>query len=186
VVCPFDAELFGHWWFEGVAWLDAFFRQTAAGGPGSVVNLVTPSDVLAPAPEIQKNELAFSSWATGGYAEAWLDGSNDWIYRHTFKAVERMVELVGRFPEVQGRKQRALNQAAREVLLSQASDWPLIIKSGTTVGYAERRVKEHIANFTKIYESLSSNTMDTEWLTTLEKRNNLFPEMDYRIFKKQV
>ncbi|HTH14057.1 MAG TPA: 1,4-alpha-glucan branching protein domain-containing protein, partial [Spirochaetia bacterium] len=164
-------------------WLDTFFRQAAQ--PGSSVRLVTPSDVLASGAEFQQTELAFSSWSSGGYAEGWLDGSNDWIYRHTFKAVERMVELVGRFPDVQGRKQRALNQAAREVLLSQASDWPLIIKSGTTVGYAERRVKEHIANFTRIYDSLSSNTMDTEWLTTLEKRNNLFPELDYRVFRKR-
>ena len=183
VVSPFDAELFGHWWFEGVSWLDAFFRQVAH--PGSEVNLVVPPEVMVPGAEFQHTELAFSSWAAGGYAEAWLDGSNDWIYRHTFRAVERMVELVDRFPDVQGRKQRALNQAAREVLLSQASDWPLIIKSGTTVGYAERRVKEHIANFTRIYESLSSNTMDTEWLTTLEKRNNLFPDLDYKVFQRR-
>ncbi len=183
IVSPFDAELFGHWWFEGVSWLDAFFRQ-AVSQPG--IRLVTPSDVAASGAVFQQTELAFSSWATGGYAEAWLDGSNDWIYRHTFKAVQRMVELVGRFPDVQGRKQRALNQAAREVLLSQASDWPLIIKSGTTVGYAERRVKEHISNFTRIYESLSSNTMDTEWLTTLEKRNNVFPDLDYKVFQKKT
>jgi len=180
---PFDAELFGHWWFEGVSWLDQFFRQAA--DPASGLRLTTPAEVTASGREFQKNELAFSSWATGGYAEAWLDGSNDWIYRHTFKAVERMVELAGRFPDVQGRKQRALNQAAREVLLSQASDWPLIIKSGTQVGYAERRVKEHIANFTRIYEALSANTMDTEWLTTLEKRSNLFPDLDYKVFLRK-
>lgn len=182
LVCPFDAELFGHWWFEGISWLDQFFRQAASS---TDIQLVLPSQVATSGTSFQDNELAFSSWATGGYAEAWLDGSNDWIYRHTFKAIDRMVELVGRFPDVQGRKERALNQAAREVLLSQASDWPLIIKSGTTVGYAERRVKEHIANFTRIYESLSANTMDTEWLTTLEKRNNLFPDLNYRIFQRR-
>jgi len=179
---PFDAELFGHWWFEGVIWLDRFFRHAAAAD--SSLSLVTPSEVLARGADLQKTELAFSSWAQGGYADAWMDGSNDWIYRHTFRAVDRMVELVERFPDVQGRKERALNQAAREVLLSQASDWPLIIRSGTTVGYAQRRVKEHLANFTQIYESLSANTMDTEWLTSLEKRNNIFPDLNYRIFQK--
>lgn len=183
VVSPFDAELFGHWWYEGVAWLESFFRQ--AGVAESPVRLVLPTEVLDRGTELQEASLAFSSWAAGGYAEAWLDGSNDWIFRHTFRAIERMVELVGRFPDVQGRKQRALNQAAREVLLSQASDWPLIIKSGTTVEYAERRVKEHLANFTRIYESLSANSMDTEWLTSLEKRNNLFPDLDYRIFQRR-
>jgi len=182
IVCPFAAELFGHWWFEGTNWIEEFFRQLASSQAG--LTLVTPSVVLPEAAEFQQTELSFSSWGSGGYAEAWLDGSNDWICRHAFQLVERMSELVERFPEVQGRKQRALNQAAREVLLAQASDWPLILKMGTTAEYAERRVKEHIANFTRIYESLSSNTMDTEWLTSLEKKDNLFPDLDYRVFRR--
>ncbi|MEI8094078.1 MAG: 1,4-alpha-glucan branching protein domain-containing protein [Spirochaetales bacterium] len=181
-VCPFDAELFGHWWFEGCSWIEAFFRTLVTDGPE--LSLVTPGEVMPEAPDFQRTELSFSSWGSGGYAEVWLDGSNDWICRHTFQLVERMAELVDRFPDVQGRKQRALNQAAREVLLAQASDWPLILKMGTTVQYAERRVKEHIANFTKIYEALSANTMDTEWLTSLEKKDNLFPDLDYRIFRR--
>ena len=93
-----------------------------------------------------------------------------------------MGELTRRYPDEKGLKERALNQAAREVLLSQASDWPFIIRAGTTTPYAVRRVKEHLANFTKIYDSLSSGTVSTEWLTKLEKQNNLFPDLDYRIF----
>jgi 1,4-alpha-glucan branching enzyme len=180
IVSPFDAELFGHWWFEGTQWIEEFFRCAV----DSELALVTPGEVIPEAAEYQRTELSFSSWGTGGYAEGWLDGSNDWICRHAFQLVERMAELVDRFPDVQGRKQRALNQAAREVLLAQASDWPLILKNGTTAQYATRRVKEHIANFTKIYESLSANTMDTEWLTSLEKKNNLFPDLDYRVFRR--
>lgn len=183
IVSPFNAELFGHWWFEGVQWIDAVFRK-AASRPE--IGFVSPSDITLDYQDFQQSEISFSSWGSGGYAEVWLDGTNDWIYRHTHKLIDRMMELVDRFPDVQGRKERALNQAAREVLLSQASDWPLIIKIGTASEYAQRRVKEHIANFTKIYESLSSNTMDTEWLTSLEKRNNIFPNLDYRIFKKNL
>jgi 1,4-alpha-glucan branching enzyme len=125
---------------------------------------------------------AFSSWGTKGYAEVWLDGSNDWVYRHTHKAIERMTELVGRFPDESGLKERALNQAAREVLLSLQSDWPFIMRAGTTVSYAVRRVKEHIYNFTSIYESLRRGAISTEWLTRLERTNNVFPNLDYRIF----
>jgi len=29
VVCPYDAELFGHWWFEGPWWLEMVFRRLA-------------------------------------------------------------------------------------------------------------------------------------------------------------
>ncbi|NNM66477.1 MAG: DUF1957 domain-containing protein, partial [Spirochaetales bacterium] len=181
VTAPFNAELFGHWWFEGPQWIDRLFREAVQK---TEVGFVTPSDVLLDQTDFQKTEIPFSSWATGGYAEVWVDGSNDWILRHTHKMVERMVELANRFPDVQGRKERALNQAAREVLLAEASDWPLILKMGTTVGYAERRINEHISNFTRIYEALSSNSVDTEWLTSLEKRNNVFPFLNYRIFCK--
>jgi 1,4-alpha-glucan branching enzyme len=93
-----------------------------------------------------------------------------------------MQELIRRFPNETGLKERALNQAAREVLLSQASDWPFIMRAGTTVPYAVRRVKEHIYNFTTIYDALFRGTVSPEWLTRLERKNNIFPNIDYRIF----
>ncbi len=183
---PFDAELFGHWWFEGPQWLESVFRrmQEAADNGEERVEPVTPSDYLARYPEAQTLQPAFSSWGNKGYSEVWLDGSNDWIYRHTHKAIDRMVDLVERFPDATGLKRRALNQAAREVLLSQASDWPFIMRSGTTVTYAVRRLKEHISNFTHIHDSLSRGVISTEWLTRVERRNNLFPDIDYRIFDR--
>jgi 1,4-alpha-glucan branching enzyme len=94
-----------------------------------------------------------------------------------------MMELVQRFPDEHGLKERALNQAAREVLLSQASDWPFILRAGTTVTYATKRVKEHILNFDRVYEALGRGNVSTEWLTHLEKKNNVFPNMDYRVFR---
>ncbi|MFQ3621328.1 MAG: DUF1957 domain-containing protein, partial [Spirochaetales bacterium] len=97
---------------------------------------------------------------------------------------ERMIDLVERYPDETGLKARALNQAAREVLLSQASDWPFIIHAGTTVPYAKRRVLEHLQNFTRIYDALCSGVVSTEWLTKLEKKNIIFPNIDYRIFRK--
>jgi len=183
IVGPFDAELFGHWWFEGPAFLDAFFREFHSTDHDLMQ--VTPSEYLHVWPHNQVTRPAFSSWGDKGYGQVWLDGSNDWIYRHTHKIVERMAELVEKFPNEKGLKLRTLNQAARELLLSQASDWPFIIKTGTTVPYAERRVQSHISNFNRIYESLCRNTVKTEWLTKLEKRNNIFKDIDYRVFKKR-
>jgi 1,4-alpha-glucan branching enzyme len=95
-----------------------------------------------------------------------------------------MTELVDRYPDESGLKQRVLNQAAREVMLAMSSDWPFIMNTGTTVPYAERRIKEHLYNFNYIYERLCRNTVDTEWLTTIEKKHNLFPDIDYRVFKR--
>jgi len=182
ILCPFDAELFGHWWFEGPLWLETVIRMVHEEDNG--LALATPGDYLKVYPKNQVATPSFSSWGNKGYAEVWLDGSNDWIYPHTYKLVQRMEELARRFPDESGRKERVLNQAAREVLLAQASDWPFIIKTGTTVPYATRRVKEHVYNFTQIYDTLCRNAVSTEWLTSLEKKNNLFPKINYRIFRK--
>jgi 1,4-alpha-glucan branching enzyme len=178
IICPYDAELFGHWWFEGPKFIEEVFRGIAT----STVVSASPIDYLDMYPHNQKATPAFSSWGDKGYGQVWVDGSNDWIYRHLHKLIERMIELVDRYPDESGLKERALNQAAREVLLSQASDWPFIMKTGTTVPYAVKRVKTHIHNFNFIYESLCRNVVKTEWLTKLEKSNNIFPGINYRMF----
>ncbi len=183
IVSPYDAELFGHWWFEGPAWIDQLFR--ILDKEKDRLQMVTPSDYLELHPDNQVAQPSTSSWGTKGYAEVWLNGKNDWIYRHTHKSIERMQELALRFPDESGLKERILNQAAREVLLSQASDWPFIMKTGTTVPYAVKRLREHICNFNIIYENLCKNTVNTEWLTRIEKKNSLFPDIDYRAFAKR-
>ncbi|ADK80669.1 glycoside hydrolase family 57 protein [Sediminispirochaeta smaragdinae] len=183
VICPYDAELFGHWWFEGIDWLENLFRKIAKSGDG--LEMITPSDYLKRHDNHQEGTPSFSSWGNKGYAEVWLDGKNDWIYRHVHKAIERMIELVDRYPDESGLKERVLNQASREVLLSMASDWPFIMKTGTTVPYAEKRIREHLHNFNFIYENLCRNTVNTEWLTRIEKKNNIFPDVDYRLFRKR-
>ncbi|MFQ3621518.1 MAG: 1,4-alpha-glucan branching protein domain-containing protein, partial [Spirochaetales bacterium] len=128
-VCPFDAELFGHWWFEGPQWIEALFRTLSRQ---SDIECIHPSQYLKSYKIKQKGRPVFSSWGNKGYSEVWLDGGTDWLYRHIHKALERMIDLVERYPDETGLKARALNQAAREVLLSQASDWPFIIHAGTT------------------------------------------------------
>ncbi|HUW39558.1 MAG TPA: 1,4-alpha-glucan branching protein domain-containing protein [Rectinemataceae bacterium] len=181
MVCPYDAELFGHGWFEGIHWLESLFRQ-AEEFPLGIVSL---SEYLRAYPESQVSMPEFSSWGDGGYAEVWLDGSNDWTYRHTFKAVERMTELAERFPDESGLRERILNQAGREVVLSMCSDWSLLMRAGKASSFARRQVEDSISNFGKLYDMLCSNTVGTEWLTRLEKRNNIFPDLNYRIFRKK-
>jgi 1,4-alpha-glucan branching enzyme len=179
VVTPFDAELFGHWWFEGTDWLEAVIRKAASHRQ---IDLVTPSDYLKKYPKNQVVTPSLSSWGNKGYSEVWLNESNDWLYRHIHKATERMTKLAQMFPSTDGIRTSALNQAARELLLLQASDWAFIMATGLAVNYARRRAKEHIHNFNKIYEILLNNHLDMEWLNALEEKNNLFPDMDYSIF----
>jgi 1,4-alpha-glucan branching enzyme len=127
----------------------------------------------------------FSSWGNNGYAETWLDASNDWMYRHTMMAMDRMAELVDHFPNNTGLKERALNQAAREILLVTSSDWPKMLYKQECVDYARCRIECSLRNFTTIYEALGSNYISTEWLTQLEKRHNIFPNINYRVFRRK-
>jgi 1,4-alpha-glucan branching enzyme len=93
-----------------------------------------------------------------------------------------MVELARRFPAAQGTSARALKQAARELLLAQSSDWAFIMTTGTMVPYAERRTNEHILRFTRIYEDLLEGGVDEAWLRDIESRDNIFPDVDYRLY----
>ncbi|MEM4160521.1 MAG: 1,4-alpha-glucan branching protein domain-containing protein, partial [Thermoplasmata archaeon] len=120
VVAPYDAELYGHWWCEGIDFLYFLFKKMHYDQ--QTVKTITPSEYLKEYPENQVVEVNFSSWGWKGYCEVWLNGSNDWIYRHLHKAGERMVELARRFESADGVLHRALNQCARELLLAQSSD----------------------------------------------------------------
>lgn len=180
IVAPYDAELFGHWWFEGPQWLE-FVINKISGSSG--LTLCTPSEYLALNPVNQRCVPPLSSWGYKGYSEYWLDGSNDWLYRHLHAAGERMGELSRGFKNSIGPASsrnlisRALHQAARELLLAQSSDWPFIIKSGTMVPYAEKRFKSHIGRFTKLYSDVKKRTIDEDWLVEVEKRDNIFSDM---------
>jgi len=181
IVAPYDTELFGHWWFEGPQFLDFLFRKLHYDQ--EVIKPITPGEYLDIYPLNQVAMPNHSSWGNKGYNEVWLEASNDWIYRHLHKAAERMIELANRYPRAEGLLERALKQAAREALLAQSSDWPFIMKTGTAVGYAVKRFKEHILNFTRLYEQIRSGSIDIFELQKLEEKHNIFPYLDYRIFR---
>jgi 1,4-alpha-glucan branching enzyme len=181
VVAPYDAELFGHWWFEGPQFLDFFIRKAAYDQ--KTFRLVTASDDLRDNPENQVATPPLCSWGAGGYANMWLDRSNDWIYQHLTHCARQMVELARDYPDTSGLQRRALNQAARELLLAQSSDWAFIMKTGTMVDYAVRRTKEHVLRFQRLHDQVRAGSIDEGWLSHVESKNNIFPELDYRVYR---
>ena len=175
IVSPYDAELFGHWWFEGPQFLDSFVRSSQSSAE---FQLTTPSRVLTPKIAIQASEPAASTWGEGGYYHKWMNESTDWILNHLHVAQRRMTELAN--CESRSATERALlNQAARELLLAQSSDWPFIISSGTSVSYAKKRLTEHLLRFNQIHEALTTGTFDVEAGKT-QNKSAIFPEIDYR------
>ena len=181
IVSPYDAELFGHWWYEGPDFLEAIVREVSANAPE--LKLVTPYEYLELSPDNQVGMPCLSSWGANGYNEVWLDETNDWIYPHLHHAAERMIELADSYPDADGLLRRALNQAARELLLAQSSDWAFIMKTGTTVPYAHKRTKDHCFRFNRLYNDIRAQDLNEEWLAEVEWRDNLFPAVDYRVFQ---
>ena len=182
MVAPFDAELFGHWWFEGPKWLDFVIRKAAFDQ--EALELVALSDYLDRHPVHQVGIPATSTWGYQGYLEGWLNGKTDWIYPQLYECAARMEALAGRYrhEEPSPLVQRALNQALRELLLAQSSDWPFILNNETSTQYAARRVKDHVARFRYLAEAVEREQIDAEKLAALEAMDNLFPHADYRVF----
>ncbi len=182
VVSMYDAELFGHWWFEGPDFLNFLFRKIQYDQ--NVFKPITPPEYLEKYTKNQVIQPAASSWGDKGYFEVWLNGSNDWKYRHLHKCEELMLNAVDTYHKdnIDNLTVRVLNQLARELFLAQSSDWAFIMTTGTMVEYAHRRTKEHVLNFLTLYNQLKENRVDTGFLEWLEYKNNIFPQMDYKIF----
>jgi 1,4-alpha-glucan branching enzyme len=187
IVAPYDAELFGHWWFEGPQWIDFLARKIFYDQ--DTVEMITPSEYLK---EYSTNQVSMpspSSWGYKGFSEFWLEGSNDWIYPYLHEAGRLMKELAlrnsdliqgnfGKNPFKSALRYRAINQAARELLLAEASDWPFIMKAGTMVAYAQKRLKQHLNRFYQLVDSLEKARIDESWLKEIESRDNIFWDMN--------
>lgn len=180
IVAPYDAELFGHWWFEGPLWLEHVVRKSCL--EQNTFGLVTLSEYLDQHPPDQVSMPSPSSWGYKGFNETWLNGKNDWIYRDLHRGSLDMENLAKKYPQTEGLTRRALNQAARELLLAQASDWAFMIHAGTTGEYGTQRTKTHIDRLNRLKKQIELGRIDEPGLCAMEEQNNIFPWIDYRLF----
>jgi 1,4-alpha-glucan branching enzyme len=168
----FDAEHFGHWWHEGPMWLDLVLRKMACDQ--KTVRLTTGTEYLGTFPTHQVAQPHLSTWGYQGYCETWLMGGNHWIYPPLFKALEELRGI-----EVSGELARtALEQALRELLLAQGSDWAYILNTQTAPAYATRRLEAHLGNLRLLLDQLRSGDLDREKVEAMRERNNLFLGLD--------
>ena len=182
MVAPYDAELFGHWWFEGPIWLESMVReiQRTAGR----IELITLGDYLARHDDPHTSRPAASSWGDAGYHGFWLNEENDWIYPQLHRAARRLNEAArSALQEPRGTlRDRALRQASRSLLLAQASDWAFIMKTQTAVSYATQQVEGHLARFQYLDRCLREDTLDASQLLAMEYLDAIFPDLDFRVF----
>ena len=184
IAVPFDTELFGHWWFEGMDFLAAVYRNLANGHE---VRAVTASEHLDRHPPRMTIELAPGSWGAGGDDGMWLNERTAWTWRRLWLLEDRfwnVAPLALALPEALP----VLAQAARELLLAEASDWQFIITTGAVTDYAERRFTQHAADaelLVGVLEDASRGAVIPAQARgicdELQRRDSLFPDLLPRI-----
>lgn len=179
----YDAELYGHWWFEGPDFLEVLLKKIHYDQ--NVVKTISPSEYLDKYPELQILDPEPSSWGDKGYHEVWLNASNDWIYPHLHMITERMIHLSNVHPGAEGVLRRALNQAARELLLAQSSDWAFLMTVGTARTYSDKRTREHIHRFLELDHQIRDKNLNEGFVSYLENQDNIFPLVNYEVYQSR-
>ena len=182
LIAPFDAELFGHWWFEGPQFISQLFLKAKKEG----IKLITLKDVLQLNNQIQLCNPSPSSWGQGGFHNYWLNESNAWIIHEWSKAGREMVRICSKGVQKESSIE-IVKQAGRELLLCQSSDWSFILKAGTTTELARERINLHLKRFWTLINAIKNNNeIDQNFLDEIEKEDCIFPLISPIDWKKKI
>jgi 1,4-alpha-glucan branching enzyme len=174
VTAPYDAELFGHWWFEGPDFLKQVFRK--GSDHRQIFTYSTPSRYLDTFGCNHTAEIFHSSWGEGGYSHVWMNPKNDWLYWETHQAEACLASQISNHPIPEPQEKRIINQMGRELLLAQSSDWAFMLNAGTTNEYASKRALTHLAHFKRLNTMLITDDISVTELSAMEADvSGLFP-----------
>ncbi|HEU5341973.1 glycoside hydrolase family 57 protein [Edaphobacter sp.] len=185
ILCsPFDAELFGHWWFEGPLWLEAIARNLHDYPTG--LEMISCAEYLDRYPRAGFISMHEGSWGAEGTNHVWMNPETSWTWTHIYPAelFTRDVSTAGHWrASAQGK--RIAQQLCRELLLLESSDWQFLITTGAARDYAEIRFLTHNDQFNEVkaiwqtFESTGSITPEQEKrLAEIEVRDGIFPDVD--------
>ena len=184
LVAMYDTELFGHWWWEGPLFLYELAKALHADGQ---VTPVTGSDVLDTDPPAHKIALPEGSWGEGGYHYVWLNEDNMWTWKALYPAERRMrtmAQSMGKGPAA-----KIVQQAGRELLLAESSDWQFQISTKAAKDYAEVRFADHIKRFNlladlaeQVHRGQKMTTDDRVFLEECQQKDAAFPDLDVTLW----
>lgn len=186
MLCPYDAELFGHWWFEGPLFLESMLER---GASSTVVEFVGADEIMTSSADENVHEPAFSSWGEGGFGSVWINGETDKYYPQSYR-LRAMIQHLKSIQERMGSTKssvllaRYVKQMERELMLFQSSDWAFMIHNHSAEGYAKNRLDVHYSNghalFAEACKAILRNTdkpAASSILPSLENSNNIFSWM---------
>jgi 1,4-alpha-glucan branching enzyme len=185
ILCsPFDAELFGHWWFEGIPWLETVARLLHED-PATIA-LTSCSSYLDRYPRGGFLALHEGSWGAEGTNQVWMNNETSWTYAQLY-AAELACRDICSEPHWRdgGLGSRIVKQLCRELLLLESSDWQFLITTGAARDYAELRFTTHRDQFHELrtlwqdFEQAGSLTAEQiARLVFIEQRDSIFPDID--------
>lgn len=180
VVAMYDTELFGHWWWEGPEFLFEMGRHVHHDPD---LRSLSGGDLLDEEPARHTIALPEGSWGEGGYHYVWLNAENHWTWRELYPAQRRMCAVASACAS--GEAAHIARQAARELLLAEASDWQFLISTRSARDYAEVRFSDHIARFTRlaslaeqVADGRALTDEDEEFVRDCEEKDAAFADLD--------
>ncbi|MFI5264399.1 MAG: 1,4-alpha-glucan branching protein domain-containing protein, partial [Candidatus Kapaibacterium sp.] len=186
VVCsPFDTELFGHWWFEGPGFLEKVLEQMSKDPD---VILSDCAEIIDHLPTPEAIALPEGSWGEGGGHYVWLNKNVAWTWKEIYELEKQFLEIIAKYRKQDDTSKflkEILDQAARELLLLESSDWQFLITTESAADYSTKRFKKHakrLEKLLKISERLlkrkAKKEEDKLYLSKISKDDKPFAEIN--------
>ncbi|MFW9865339.1 MAG: 1,4-alpha-glucan branching protein domain-containing protein [Candidatus Thorarchaeota archaeon] len=188
IISPFDFELFGHWWMEGIDWVK------------KILELISKSDEIATIPisdyiSLHKEKFSIikmneSSWGKGGHFDVWKNPEHGWVWPYINGSIKSFENILNNYPKPNEWQERILKQIARELLLMEGSDWPFLLYTRQAKEYANQRFHHHHQRFLKLIWAAKDfndkKRISLRDLEEIETIDSCFPNLNIDYFRKKI
>ena len=186
LILPFDFELYGHWWKEGIEWLKLLFQSIIKIDQ---ISMITISEYLSTYKEkFSTIRMKESSWGEGGHFQVWKNPEHGWIWPNINSSIIQLEDVFESNPNPNQWGQKVLKQAARELLLMEGSDWPFLLYTKQAKEYANQRFHKHHQFFNKLIWAAKNpedkSRMSSKELENIESMDSCFQNLNLKYFKK--
>jgi len=187
LVAMYDTELFGHWWWEGPEFLYHFTRNLYRDGE---IEMVSGSDVIESEPPKHLIDMPEGSWGEGGYHYIWLNEQNAWTWKRLYPIERKLRQMAREYKD--GPAREIVEQAAREMLLAEASDWQFLISTFAARDYSEARFTDHCDRFERlaemadrVHKGAELTEIEEAFLEDCRQKDAPFAELDLGLWREQ-
>jgi 1,4-alpha-glucan branching enzyme len=175
ILACYDMELLGHWWLEGPRWLREVLRLFGD-------DCALPREIAAPASQAPPITPSLTAWNVPDGFDTWVNPKTSDLWQSVYGAEERFLQAIA-LVERGADGVRALNQAGRELLILESSDWSYMITRDQAASYAKERFATHLQRFKAALKMARGDGMDLELLARYEETDNLFPGLNPSLWR---